>query len=65
MCYYCRKDGIKNLKNHEKECEKYLKLEKKSKRVSKQIFFGKKKKATVKKKKSKKTREKKKYYESN
>lgn len=53
MCYYCRKDGIKNLKEHNKTCEKFLKSEKKSKRVGKQIYFGKKKKATRKKQKCK------------
>jgi hypothetical protein len=46
MCYYCRKDGFTNLENHKKKCQKYLKIEKKSKRISKQVFFGKKKKAT-------------------
>ena len=46
MCYYCRKDGFTNLENHKKKCQKYLKIEKKSKRISKQVFFGKKKKTT-------------------
>lgn len=45
MCYYCRKDGIDDLKKHRKTCSKYLKIEKKSKRISKQKYFGRRKKS--------------------
>ena len=42
-CYYCKRDDITEIKEeHRETCVAFLKAEKKSVRVAKQIYFGKK-----------------------
>ena len=57
-CYYCRCDNISNLQEHRKTCNKFLTLEKRSKRIARQKYFGKKKKKIKTKKATKKKRKK-------
>lgn len=45
MCYYCKNDGIDDMSLHRKSCRNYLQIEKKSKRIAKQKFFGRRKKS--------------------
>ena len=48
MCYYCKNDGIIDMHEHRKSCQNYIKIEKKSKRISKQKYFSRRKKSKTK-----------------